>query len=140
MQEAGTAVSHRRPTKERLRLARNVPLEEYRFASTVAQEAGEGVADRSRPHFAALRLSGLDRGLSRASTISSPMWSRSSAQIVKSLVEAGCRYVHIDAPGFTAYVDAPSLAADARARRRPDAEFRPLAQGRGGRWSRISAA
>jgi 5-methyltetrahydropteroyltriglutamate--homocysteine methyltransferase len=24
-------------------------------------------------------------------------------------VEAGCRYVHIDAPGFTAYVDAPSM-------------------------------
>ena len=30
-------------------------------------------------------------------------------QIVTSLVGAGCRYVHIDAPGFTAYVDEPSL-------------------------------
>jgi len=30
-------------------------------------------------------------------------------QIVTSLVDAGCRYVHIDAPGFTAYVDEPSL-------------------------------
>src|SRR5262249_33985439 len=30
--------------------------------------------------------------------------------IVESLVEAGCRYIHIDAPGFTAYVDPPSLA------------------------------
>jgi 5-methyltetrahydropteroyltriglutamate--homocysteine methyltransferase len=30
--------------------------------------------------------------------------------IVQSLVDAGCRYVHIDAPGFTAYVDPPSLA------------------------------
>jgi 5-methyltetrahydropteroyltriglutamate--homocysteine methyltransferase len=30
--------------------------------------------------------------------------------IVKSLIDAGCRYVHIDAPGFTAYVDAPSVA------------------------------
>ena len=26
-----------------------------------------------------------------------------------SLVDAGCRYVHVDAPGFTAYVDEPSL-------------------------------
>jgi 5-methyltetrahydropteroyltriglutamate--homocysteine methyltransferase len=26
-------------------------------------------------------------------------------------VDAGCRYVHIDAPGYTAYVDEPSLAA-----------------------------
>jgi 5-methyltetrahydropteroyltriglutamate--homocysteine methyltransferase len=30
--------------------------------------------------------------------------------IVKSLMDAGCRYVQIDAPGFTAYVDPPSLA------------------------------
>ena len=32
-------------------------------------------------------------------------------EIVESLVAAGCRYVHIDAPGYTAYVDAPSLDA-----------------------------
>src|SRR2546425_7399232 len=31
--------------------------------------------------------------------------------MVKQLVDAGCRYVHIDAPGYTAYVDEPSLAA-----------------------------
>src|SRR6266404_1868037 len=30
--------------------------------------------------------------------------------IVQSLVKAGCRYIHIDAPGFTAYVDEPSMA------------------------------
>jgi 5-methyltetrahydropteroyltriglutamate--homocysteine methyltransferase len=30
-------------------------------------------------------------------------------QIVSSLVAAGCRYVHIDAPGFTAYIDPPSM-------------------------------
>lgn len=29
--------------------------------------------------------------------------------LVAGLVDAGCRYVHVDAPGFTAYVDAPSL-------------------------------
>ena len=26
------------------------------------------------------------------------------------LIAAGCRYVHVDAPGYTAYVDEPSLA------------------------------
>ena len=31
-------------------------------------------------------------------------------QIVTSIVDAGCRYVHIDAPGFTAYVDEPTMA------------------------------
>jgi 5-methyltetrahydropteroyltriglutamate--homocysteine methyltransferase len=29
--------------------------------------------------------------------------------IVAGLVDAGCRYVHVDAPGLTAYVDPPSL-------------------------------
>jgi 5-methyltetrahydropteroyltriglutamate--homocysteine methyltransferase len=31
--------------------------------------------------------------------------------MIRELVDAGCRYVHIDAPGYTAYVDEPSLAA-----------------------------
>jgi 5-methyltetrahydropteroyltriglutamate--homocysteine methyltransferase len=31
--------------------------------------------------------------------------------MIRQLVDAGCRYVHIDAPGYTAYVDEPSLAA-----------------------------
>jgi 5-methyltetrahydropteroyltriglutamate--homocysteine methyltransferase len=31
--------------------------------------------------------------------------------MIQQLVDAGCRYVHIDAPGYTAYVDEPSLAA-----------------------------
>ena len=30
-------------------------------------------------------------------------------QMISQLVDAGCRYVHIDAPGFTAYVDQVSL-------------------------------
>ena len=32
-------------------------------------------------------------------------------KMIRQLVDAGCRYIHIDAPGYTAYVDAPSLAA-----------------------------
>jgi len=32
-------------------------------------------------------------------------------QMIRELVDAGCRYVHIDEPGYTAYVDEPSLAA-----------------------------
>ena len=30
-------------------------------------------------------------------------------EMIRGLVEAGCRYVQIDAPGYTAYVDPPSL-------------------------------
>jgi 5-methyltetrahydropteroyltriglutamate--homocysteine methyltransferase len=31
-------------------------------------------------------------------------------EMIRALVDAGCRYVQIDAPGYTAYVDEPSLA------------------------------
>ncbi len=108
LQEAGTAVSHRRPTKDRLRLSRNVPLEEYRFASMAAQ----------RP--VKVSLIGPDRISQRFDHQASTAVYRSvdefvadvvaiEREIVESLVAAGCRYVHIDAPGFTAYVDPPSL-------------------------------
>jgi 5-methyltetrahydropteroyltriglutamate--homocysteine methyltransferase len=30
-------------------------------------------------------------------------------RMIQELVDAGCRYVHIDEPGYTAYVDEPSL-------------------------------
>ena len=29
--------------------------------------------------------------------------------MIRSLIDAGCRYIQIDAPSYTAYVDAPSL-------------------------------
>jgi 5-methyltetrahydropteroyltriglutamate--homocysteine methyltransferase len=42
IQQAGTAVSHRRPARERIRLVHNIPLEipleEYRFVSGVAKK------------------------------------------------------------------------------------------------------
>jgi 5-methyltetrahydropteroyltriglutamate--homocysteine methyltransferase len=109
MHDRGTAVSHRRPVKERLKLAHNIPLEEYRFVAEVAQKPAK------------VSLIGPDRISQRFAYESSTAVYRNmdhfladvvaiERQIVASLVEAGCRYVHVDAPGFTAYVDPPSLA------------------------------
>lgn len=109
MHDVGTAVSHRRPTKSRLRLAHNHPLEEYRLVSAVAKKPVK------------VSLIGPDRISQRfAYESSTAVYHDMEAfvadviaierQIVGSLVDAGCRYVHIDAPGFTAYVDPPSLA------------------------------
>jgi len=106
----GTAVSQRRPVVERLRLVRNVPLEEYRFVSRVAQ----------RP--AKVTLIGPDRICQRFDYRNSASVYPAvedfvadvvsiEREIVRSLAEAGCRYVQIDAPGYTAYVDPPSLEA-----------------------------
>jgi 5-methyltetrahydropteroyltriglutamate--homocysteine methyltransferase len=108
MHHAGTAVSHRRPAKTRLKLAHNIPLEEYRFVGKAAK----------RP--AKVSLIGPDRIAQRFEYESSTAVYRDldafvadvvaiERQIVTSLVEAGCRYVHIDAPGFTAYVDEPTM-------------------------------
>jgi len=106
----GTAVAQRRPVVARLNLARNVPLEEYRFLSQVARKPGK------------VALIGPDRISQRFD------WQNSKAvyadmdefmadvvkverEIIRGLVDAGCRYVQIDAPGYTAYVDPPSLQA-----------------------------
>ena len=108
MHDVGTAVSHRRPAKARLTLAHNIPLEEYRFVAGVAKKPAK------------VSLIGPDRISQRFAYESSTAVYRDmddflsdvvavERQIVASLVEAGCRYVHIDAPGFTAYVDPPSL-------------------------------
>jgi 5-methyltetrahydropteroyltriglutamate--homocysteine methyltransferase len=109
MHQAGTAVSHRRPAKARLTLVHNIPLEEYRFVRKAA----------SKP--AKVSLIGPDRISQRFEYESSTAVYRDmdafladvvaiERQIVTSLVDAGCCYVHIDAPGFTAYVDEPTMA------------------------------
>ncbi len=103
-------VWHRLPAVERLRLARNLPLEEYRFL---------GAATRTP---AKVALVGPDRISQRFDHENSrdvyPAMEDFLADVVAiekamvaSLVEAGCRYIQIDAPGYTAYVDEPSLAA-----------------------------
>jgi 5-methyltetrahydropteroyltriglutamate--homocysteine methyltransferase len=104
----GPAITTRRAVVERLRLRHNVVLDEYRFAAAAA----------TRP--VKVSLIGPDRIAQRFA------WERSQAvyadvdafvadvvaiqrQMIAQLVDAGCRYVHMDAPGFTAYVDPVSL-------------------------------
>jgi 5-methyltetrahydropteroyltriglutamate--homocysteine methyltransferase len=107
---AGTPVVHRRPMVQRLSLAKNVPLEEYRRAAPVAR----------RP--VKVSLVGPDRILQRFDHAASKSVYATVEQfaadviaiqrrMIGELVQAGCRYVHIDEPGYTAYVDEPSLAA-----------------------------
>jgi len=109
LHDVGTAVSHRRPAKARLTLAHNLPLDEYRTVAPLARKPVK------------VSLIGPDRISQRFAYESSTAVYRDmddflgdvvaiERQIVSSLVEAGCRYVQIDAPGFTAYVDPPSLS------------------------------
>src|SRR5689334_21182239 len=107
---AGTPVVHRRPVSRRLKLERNVPLEEFKRAAPLAKKPLK------------VSLIGPDRVLQRFDHASSKAVYPSvddyaedvvamQRQMVRQLVEAGCRYIHIDEPGYTAYVDQPSLEA-----------------------------
>jgi methionine synthase II (cobalamin-independent) len=104
----GPAIYARRPVVERLKLACNLPLEEYRLASAVATRPVKVTvlsADRISQRFAYERSTtvykDMDEFLADVVAI--------NRQIIGSLVEAGCRYIQIDAPGYTAYVDRVSL-------------------------------
>jgi 5-methyltetrahydropteroyltriglutamate--homocysteine methyltransferase len=101
-------VSFRAPATARLRLARSFPLEEYRFARSVA----------SRP--VKVTLMGPDRVAqmceiagSRAVYADSDAFLadvvRVQRQMVEELVAAGCAYVQLDEPSYTGYVDPPTL-------------------------------
>ncbi|MPZ39189.1 MAG: methionine synthase [Rhizobiales bacterium] len=106
--DVGTPVSHRRPAKERLRLARNVPLEEYEFVAKVAKAPAKVSLigpDRISQRFDHQNSTGVYKGID--DFVDDVV--RIEREIVESLVKAGCRYIHIDAPGFTAYVDKPTM-------------------------------
>ncbi|HUY19979.1 MAG TPA: hypothetical protein VMV15_12205 [Candidatus Binataceae bacterium] len=108
--QKGTPVVQRQRVIERLFLKRNLPLEEYQAAARFAH----------RP--LKVSLIGPDRISQRFDHLNSTAIYatvdafiadvvRVEREIVQSVVDAGCRYVHIDAPGYTAYVDGPSLEA-----------------------------
>lgn len=105
---AGPAITHRRPVRERLRLQRNLPLEEYRFASAattlpvkVTLIGPDRILQRLEYEQSRAVYAGLDEAAGDVVAI--------ERQIVQELVDAGCRYVQIDEPSYTAYVDEPSL-------------------------------
>lgn len=106
---AGPAIVTRRRAVERLRLVRNQPLEEYRFAARAAKRPVKPTLigpDRIAQRFAwesssSVYPGGLDDFVNDVVQI--------ERRMIAELVDAGCRYIQIDAPGYTAYVDRVSL-------------------------------
>lgn len=104
----GPAILYRRPVTKRLQLTHNVPLTEFTFAQALT------------PTPVKVTLIGPDRIFQRYA------WEESldvyptpgefladlvalQRRIITELVQAGCRYIHVDAPGYTAYVDSKLL-------------------------------
>ena len=120
---AGTPVVHRRPVIRRLTLERNVPLEEYLRVAPVARVPAK--VTLIGPDRVAQRFDH-DRSQQVYRTMDDFMADVVSIQraMIQQLVDAGCRYVQIDAPGYTAYVDEPSLAAMRARGEDPEENFR----------------
>ena len=101
---------NRKPVTERIRLVRNRLLDEYQFARSLTTRPVKVTligpdritqcfnAENSRSIYA-----GVDDFLADVISV--------ERRMVDELVQAGCAYVQIDGPGYTAYVDAQSLAA-----------------------------
>ena len=106
--EAGPAIITRRPAVGRLKLVRNLPLEEYRYAQSVARVPAkvtvlgpDRIAQRFKWEASRNVYNGLDDFVDHVVQI--------ERQMIAEVVKAGCKYIQIDAPGYTAYVDKVSL-------------------------------
>ena len=100
----GPAVLHRRPVTRRLELVRNVPLEEYRQASPLTDRpvkvtlvGPDRVSQRFEWETSSPYYAGLDDFTDHVVQI--------QRQMVTELIDAGCPYIQLDEPGYTAYVD-----------------------------------
>ena len=107
-EEAGPAILHRLPARERITLVRNVPLEEYRLAAAVATRpvketlvSVDRISQRFNHEQSTAVYAGLDEFAADIVAI--------EREMIGQLVAAGCRYIQIDAPGYTAYGDPVSL-------------------------------
>ena len=107
-------INRRRIASERLSLVRNVLLNEFRFAQSVAHRPvkmtllGPGrIMQRFDPEGSRSVYQDVEDFMNDVVAI--------QRQMVHEVVEAGCRYVQIDEPSYTAYVD-PTWIAAMRAR------------------------
>lgn len=106
--EAGPAIVTRRSAAARLKLIRNLPLEEFRYAQSVAKLpikvtvlGPDRIAQRFKWEKSLDVYRGLDDFVEHVVQI--------ERQIIADIVKSGCKYIQIDAPGYTAYVDKVSL-------------------------------
>lgn len=120
--EAGPAIITRRGAVERLRLVRNLPLEEFRFARSVATApvkvtilGPDRIAQRFKWEASLNVYKNLDDFVDHVVQV--------ERQIIAQLVNAGCKYIQIDAPGYTAYVDKISLERMRRRGEDPERNF-----------------
>ncbi len=96
--------SVRQPATQRLQLLSNQPLEEFRFAQRLTTTPVKVTLigpDRITQRFAYEESQAFYTGVEEfvADVVAI------ERQMIAELVQAGCRYIQIDEPGYTAYID-----------------------------------
>jgi 5-methyltetrahydropteroyltriglutamate--homocysteine methyltransferase len=97
-----------RPIVERLRLGPNLPLAEWRYAAALTTKPVKITliaTDRICENFLRQNTNGIYRDANEYLSDVIDI----ERKIVQQLAEAGCPYVQMDAPSYTAYVDPRSL-------------------------------
>jgi 5-methyltetrahydropteroyltriglutamate--homocysteine methyltransferase len=109
------------PATEPLRLRRSQPLDEFTFAQSLTRRPVKvsiiGPDRILQAYDSGREVYADDQGFLDAVVAV-------QRKMVDGLAKAGCGYVHMDAPGFTAYVDPPSLERFRGRGRDPEAMMR----------------
>jgi 5-methyltetrahydropteroyltriglutamate--homocysteine methyltransferase len=99
-----------RPITQRLRLSENQPLKEWRYTAKLTKKpvkvsllSPDRICENFERQNSAAVYADLEEYLADVVSI--------CRRLVTQLADAGCPYVQIDAPSYTAYVDAQSLEA-----------------------------
>ena len=118
----GTAIYNRLPTKERLNLVRNIIGEEYKRASAMTDTpvkvtliGPDRISQRFEYENSRSVYADMDAFLEDVVAI--------QRRMIQECVDAGCRYIQIDEPGYTAYVDPPLVKAMKDRGEDPDANL-----------------
>lgn len=106
--DGDTSLFYWRPITSSLKLERNRPLEEYLAAQALTARpvkitliSPDRICEQFERRNSASVYRDIDEFIADVARI--------ERQMVAALVEKGCRYVQIDAPSYTSYVDPPSL-------------------------------
>jgi 5-methyltetrahydropteroyltriglutamate--homocysteine methyltransferase len=106
--ESDPRLQYWRPITQRLRLNENQPLKEWRFAAKLTRRpvkvsliSPDRICENFERQNTAAVYMDVEEYLADVVSI--------CRRLATQLADAGCRYVQIDAPSYTAYVDAQSL-------------------------------
>jgi 5-methyltetrahydropteroyltriglutamate--homocysteine methyltransferase len=101
-------LSFKTQVTEKLRLKRSFPLQEYKFAASVAKQPVKAMLMGPDRVCQMCDIEGSNGLYADADAFLADV-VKIQRQMVTELVDAGCKHVQLDEPSYTGYVDGPTL-------------------------------